>query len=480
MKSVDKLLKKYKAFPEPAKAALWFTICSILQRGIQFIVVPIYTRVLTTTEYGYYSVFTSWTEIIMIFCTLNLFYNSYNVGLTRFDKDNDRFTSSLLGVCYILTSLCFIIYLIFRERFNSFFGMTTALCICMFIHLFIMSSYQFWAAKQRYEYKYKLVIFATLCLAIGTPVLALISIVFMRNHCLAVVGSKVFVEVFLGIPALIVIVKRGKTLFNQIYWKYSLKNNIPLVPYYLSQIILNHSDRLMINNFCGTAKAGIYSVAYSAAMLLTMINTAMNNSVIPWKFKKLKNRDITGIHEVTFSLMLLVMGMNAVLVALAPEALAILASKEYYEAVWIIPPVACSAFLLFVSQQFINIEFYYEENKFAAYSSILVAVLNIVLNYICIPKFGYIIAGYTTLFSYLIFTLIHYIAMRYVCKKHMDGLTIWKIKDIVLITLFLLIFSAIMLLGYKGYLLRYATVIIILSIIIVKRNEIIKIIRFKR
>ena len=127
----------------------------------------------------------------MIFCTLNLFYNSYNVGLTRFDKDNDRFTSSLLGVCYILTSLCFIIYLIFRERFNSFFGMTTALCICMFIHLFIMSSYQFWAAKQRYEYKYKLVIFATLCLAIGTPVLALISIVFMRNHCLAVVGSKV-------------------------------------------------------------------------------------------------------------------------------------------------------------------------------------------------------------------------------------------------------------------------------------------------
>ena len=108
------------------------------------------------------------------------------------------------------------------------------------------------------------------------------------------------------------------------------------------------------------------------------------------------------------------------------------------------------------------------------------AVLNIVLNYICIPKFGYIIAGYTTLFSYLIFTLIHYIAMRYVCKKHMDGLTIWKIKDIVLITLFLLIFSAIMLLGYKGYLLRYATVIIILSIIIVKRNEIIKIIRFKR
>lgn len=469
---LNKFKTKYQKMPAPAKAAFWFAICSVFQRGIQFVVVPIYTRVLTTTEYGNYSVFMSWTEILQIFCTLNLFYNSYNVGLTKFDKDNDKFTTSLVGLCTAVTFAVSIVYYAFHNQWNLFFGMSTALCILMFVHMFVKSPYLFWMARERYEYRYKVVLIGTLILAAGTPVLALLSMPLFEDNGYAVIVSKIVIEAALGIPAIYVIFKKSKSVYNKLYWKYGLKNNIPLVPYYLSQIILNHSDRLVINNICGSGEAGIYSVAYSAAMLLTVINTAINNSVIPWKFKKLKNNDTTGIHSVTFSLMALVMAMNAVLIALAPEAMTIMASKAYHDAIWIIPPVACSAYLLFVSQQFINIEFYYEENKFAAYSSIGIAMLNLALNYVFIDAFGYIAAGYTTLFCYLIFTVTHYIAMRRVCKKHLNGVYIWKSKYILLMTIGFLCFSGVMLLCYNGFIVRYAVVLIIMIIAVIKRKSI--------
>lgn len=469
---LNKFKNKYLNMSAPVKAAFWFTICSVLQRGIQFIVVPIYTRVLSKAEYGSYSVFMSWTEIFQIFCTLNLFYNSYNVGLTKFDKDSNRYTTSSLGLCTALTLAIGAIYYTFHTNFNPLIGMSTVLCLLIFVHMFAKTPYLFWMARERYEYRYKAVLIGTLILSIGTPILALVSLPFFEDNGYAVIISKIAIEVILGIPAIYVILKKSKSIYNKFYWKYGVINNVPLIPYYLSQIILNHSDRIMINSICGSDEAGIYSVAYSAAMLLTVINTAINNSIIPWKFKKLKNSDTTGIHNVTFSLMVLVMAMNAILIALSPEAMAILASSAYHDAIWIIPPVACSCYLLFVSQQFINIEFYYEENKFAAYSSIGVAVLNLVLNYIFINAFGYIAAGYTTLFCYLVFAVTHYIAMRKVCKKHLDNANIWKINQIVLMTVGFIIFSAVMLLCYNGFIIRYLVVLAILIICYVKRNTI--------
>ena len=41
--------------------------------------------------------------------------------------------------------------------------------------------------------------------------------------------------------------KQGKKFFSKKYWKYALKFNIPLIPYYLSQVVFNTSDRIMIS-----------------------------------------------------------------------------------------------------------------------------------------------------------------------------------------------------------------------------------------
>ena len=93
-----KLLSKYKEIPTQVKAAFWFMMCSFLQKGIAVITTPIFTRLLSTEDYGRLNVFNAWYGILSIFVTLCLSYGVFSQGIVKFEKDKDRFASSLQGL----------------------------------------------------------------------------------------------------------------------------------------------------------------------------------------------------------------------------------------------------------------------------------------------------------------------------------------------------------------------------------------------
>lgn len=79
---------------------------------------------------------------------------------------------------------------------------------------------------------------------------------------------------------------KNKILYDKEIWLYALKFSLPLIPHFLSVVILAQSDRIMIGNMCGTGKTAIYSVAYSVASVMLIVNTAVMDSIIPWTYKK--------------------------------------------------------------------------------------------------------------------------------------------------------------------------------------------------
>lgn len=138
---------------------------------------------------------------------------------------------------------------------------------------------------------------------------------------------------------------------------------MPLLAYYLSQVIFNQSDRIMISHYCGKGKAAIYGVAYTLAMILTFVLNAINNSYVPWFYKKIKEGKEEENTKIATGISILMALMIICVVIAAPEIILIMSGKQYSEAVWIIPPVAMSLLLLFYSQLFINVQFYYEQKK---------------------------------------------------------------------------------------------------------------------
>ena len=81
---MQKLLNKYRGLSLVAKATIWYMICSVLQKGISVITTPIFTRLLTTEEYGLYSVYVSWESIFIIFVSLRLDYTVFNKGMSKY------------------------------------------------------------------------------------------------------------------------------------------------------------------------------------------------------------------------------------------------------------------------------------------------------------------------------------------------------------------------------------------------------------
>ena len=107
-------------------------------------------------------------------------------------------------------------------------------------------------------------------------------------------------------------------------------------------------------------------------------------------------------------------------------------------------------------------------------ASIVAAVLNLVLNYIFIPMFGYEAAGYTTLFCYLVMSVTHYIGMKKVCALKGIEEDLYDLKMIVAISVAVILFAGVSVLLYKTFVLRYVIVLLIALVMFFKRNYIIQ------
>ena len=134
---------------------------------------------------------------------------------------------------------------------------------------------------------------------------------------------------------------------------------------------------------------------------------------------------------------------------------------EYHSSIWVVPPVALSSFIMCLYQFFVNIEFYYEKNKFVMIASIMVAILNIVLNLIFIPIYGFIAAAYTTLVSYICFAIAHYIFMMKIYKETTTDVSVYNGRQFFFISSVMMLLSTLFLVLYKMIVIRYILIAVI-------------------
>lgn len=251
---LNKIKKFYNNMSIATKAALWFVFCNIMQKGISTITVPLFTRLLTTAEYGTYSLYISWFNILTIVTSLNLYYGVFNNALNRIrDKcERDKYVSSMQGLTITLTIVLIIIYAPFQDFWSNLLGLNKLVLWLMMAELLVEPALQFWSARQRFEYRYKTMVSVTLLKSALNPVLGLILVIIARDDkALARIVSVVAVEVVIAGSIMVLQFVRGKTFYSKDNWKYALGFNIPLIPHYLSGTILNQGDRIMIQNMVG-------------------------------------------------------------------------------------------------------------------------------------------------------------------------------------------------------------------------------------
>lgn len=468
------LLKKYQSFPVQVKASFWFLLTSIFQKGISVFTTPIFTRLLTPEEFGQFNVFLSWQSVLTVVVILYLPWGVYEQGVIKFEDSKDEFTSSLLGLDTTLVLTWTLIYLSFNGFFNKILTLNTYQGLAMLVMMWTSSGFSFWAIQERSSYHYKKLVIVTFFTSLFKPILGIYLVTNFADKVTARIIGLAAVEVIMYSGLIFSEFSKGKVFFKKDVWKYAILFNITLIPHYLSQTVLNSADRIMIQKLVGYREAGIYSLAYSLSQLMLIFNTAVLQTMNPWIYRQIKSKNISDISRRTYPILMFIMFINLLLVVFAPEIVQVFAPAKYYEAIWIIPPVAMSVAFIFMYSMFATFEFYFEKTRWISVATLIGAVLNIFLNFIFINLFGFIAAGYTTLVCYLIYAISHFYFMNRVVREYTSSQKVYEFKKISLLSIAFMSFGLLIMLTYTLPVLRYTILGAILTLSIIFRNRILE------
>lgn len=447
------------------KAGIWYVVNNILIKSLGIITLPLFSRILTTEEYGIINNFQSWLSVLTIVITLNL-HTSIQRAKLDFEDNIDDYLASNLVLSTISCVIFYCVTIIFEEKSYQLFGMSKELITFMYIYIIFYTAFEFMQTKHRIYMKYKIFSLITMITSLLSVLLSLILVINMQEKYWGKIVGSILPIFCISLYMYGLILIKSKTYFNVNYWKYAISLSIPLIPHHLATNILAQFDRIMLTNICGFIQVGLYSMAYNVASLLSMVWVSFNGAWVPWFNEKMSKENYLEIKEATVYYIYCFFIVNILLVSFAPEIIKILAPNEYYQSIYVIPPILLGLFFQFNYSLYVNIQFYYKNNNFIPIGTILSAIINIGLNIVFIPKYGYIAAAYTTLIGYICLFIFHYHIANNICK--IDIYPTNAIKKAIIANVIL---SIIYLALYSTIYLRYIFTISIIFIILMKEKK---------
>lgn len=453
------------------KAGLGYTIGNILLKGINFLSVPLFSRIMTTEEFGVYNVFASYDAIIYMFVGLALHSSVKNADI-KFEDKTDDYVSSISLIYLINTALFFIIVAVFERQLTDWLDFPSIVLFAMILYSFGTSIITLYNNRISLQYAYKKYLIIAGINSIGNISFSLILMltVFRNRHELGRILGSTAIIFSLAIIVLFSMYRKARPRFNLEYWKYGIKYSLPIIPHGLSQVILSQVDRIMIRSIVSGSAAGIYSLAGNIQLILTIISDSIITVWVTWFYERMKDSDEKSIQKRSISLVILFMIMVIGVLAIAPEAIFILGGTKYDSAKYVVIPMILSAFMIFLYNVIVPSEYYTEKTLYIMGGTIIAAVINLIGNYVFITQYGYIAAAYTTLFSYVCYVLLHAIISYKLVKFHVIPLS-----KLLLIVLIVVACAVIDIVFINHILIRYlmgGLVICIALLVLVKDNNI--------
>ncbi|MBQ9010011.1 MAG: oligosaccharide flippase family protein [Clostridia bacterium] len=474
MKRIKTQLRKLNEIPLNVRVVIGYFFCSLVQRGVSVLATPIFTRLMTTEEYGNYNIFYSWFEIFGVFVSLRIFYGCYSQGIVKFEADKERFTASLQGLSFSLVAVWLILVRLFERPLVLLTKLSPVHLYLMLILIWTSGVFSYWSTYQRTQMRVRALIILTIVAAFFKQAAGILAVMGMEDRVTGRILSWALVEVILFSGLFISQVWRGKSFFHGKYWKYAICFATPLIPHYLSQTILASSDRIMIERMAGSDAAGIYSLGYMISLGMQIVNTALIHTLEPTVYRKIRDGKAQELRSLGILSMEVVAAVDLLLIAVAPELVRLFAPEAYSEAVDIIAPVTISVFIMYMYTLFAEFEFYYEKKWTITLTTSLAAILNIVLNAVCIPRFGWKAAAYTTLISYLCYTFLHYRMMCRICRQEIKVKPVYPLADVLGLTVLALAMALVLHLLYPWFWARLSLLLAAALLLFLKREAILR------
>lgn len=435
------------------KSGIWYTISNFLFKSIAFFTTPVFARVLTKSEYGEFNNLLSWLGIMLIFASCDLDTSIIRSKLD-FEDDMDSYAFSVFVLEVLITIGLFIIFLCFKSFFVGLMEIDESYFYIIFVYMVFNHIYNIYITNERAHYRYKTFSLMTGLTLVIYSIFSVILVLIMDNKLDAMVYGRLLPYIPLGM-CLIVLLYRKNVKFKLKYCKYGLMISLPLVPHVLSLILMGSADRIMITKYVGPQYTALYSISAIIVTITVVLLDSLNKAWAPWFLDTMKVQKRDNIKKIASFYIIGFLSLVIGILLLGPEVIYILGGEKYMSAVSVIPPLVIGCVFQFAYTMYVQVEFYEKKMRMIAIATMITAVINIALNYIFIPKYGYMAAGYTTLVSYMILFLLHYFTVSSLGYKDIFDRRIMFGSLFVSLTLL-----PLMVFLYQATLMRYCIIII--------------------
>lgn len=449
-----------------------FIIATFIPKVLSFFMIPIYTRCLTTTNYGTADLLTNTVQLVIPILTLQVQDAVMRYAL---DKTYQRDRVLSVGIKITIWGGIILSAILLTSKMVNIFPLDPVYYAFLIINYFTGSLNNIFSYFCRGIDKIKtLTAGSVLCsfITVGCNLLFLLK---FRWGLYGYLGANTIgafcnmIYIFLCAKLFRYITKvsiRGNTSKNMIFF------SVPMIFSALSWWVNNASDKYIVTFFCGVSVTGIYAASYKIPTILTAFGDVIAKAFSISAIRDFDAEDKDGFIGKTYAAISLWMTVGCSVLMLMNIPLAkILFAKNFYSAWMFVPPLLISVLFNQLSLSCENIFIAVKKTKIVSRTAILGAIINIGLNFLLIPFFSAYGAAIATVISFGAVWL-----FRYRCLKYYISLKNIPKKEF--ISYILVIFQ--MLLAYwKAYLI-IPQIILFMGILLIYKKEIVKCYNYKK
>jgi O-antigen/teichoic acid export membrane protein len=409
-----------------------YGLATVLPRMLSFLLVPLYTDVMSSADYGKVSIIFSWLVLFNVILSYGMetsFFRFYN------SQDDKRAVIGTSTISIFWTSILFLVVsLLFRNTLASLSEIDveyiTYIIWILVLDALVIIPFSKLRAYQR-SVIYAIIKIGNVAVNLGLNIFFLLYLpkisaanpdgflasLYVDNFQ---IGYIFVANIIASLLTLIVLSPNYFHLewhFDAKLWKKMLRYGFPIFVAGLAFAINEHFDKILLDWFnVSKSEIGAYSACYKIGLFMVLFRTAYSLGIEPFFFSYAKNEnapqtyaDVTKYFVIFGSLISL-----SVIVFADILKLFLIPNETYWSAMKVVPLIVLANLFLGI---YTNLSVWYkltDRTKMGAYISIVGAIITLTINFLLIDKFSYMGSAIATIAAYgSMMAISYYLGNRY-------------------------------------------------------------------
>jgi O-antigen/teichoic acid export membrane protein len=391
------------------KHSMIYGLGSLLNRLLGFVLLPIYTRYLTPTDYGILSLLVVTGSVAGTIVPLGFGSAIFREVIYQ-ESDEQTVESTALYFLVGESVLFFSALVIFSPQISRLiFDNPEYTCLLRLIFLTGLLNVSNVIVTAKLRIHRQSALYSSLFVAkfLMGAMLNIYFIVVLQRGVEGLITAGLILTALFAVVYLVLLIRDLSPTFSIPILRRMLSFGVPLVPFGLAHFVITYVDRYFLQHFSTAAEVGIYSLGYNFGMVIMLFVGSIQLAWPAQMFTLAKQPNAEWQFAKMLTYYLLVLGFMALaLSVLAYEVLAIMTTPKFYEAYSVVPFIALS-YVLYGAVYMTNTALETQSRiKYMSPIIVICAALNLVLNYLLIPHYGMMGAAWATVITYLALVVI--------------------------------------------------------------------------